>query len=605
MKTTEKILALRGLMEKEGIDAVLVPSCDAHMSEYVGEHWKARTWITGFTGSAGTAVITRGDAGLWTDGRYFIQAARQLEGSGVRLFRMGEKDVPTVEEWLAQTLPHGGCLAVDGRTLSGSAFKALEDALAVRSVVVRTDIDPVGAVWDSRPDISADPLFLHGDVYAGKTRAGKLADIRGLMEKRGADYFLVPSLDEIIWLYNIRGSDVPYNPYVTSFAVVGKTGAWLFVNPEKVPAEARQELESSGVQVLEYEAVYPFLAEIGGPAAILYDPEKTNVRLIRSVPADVRKIEAESLITNAKACKNDAEIENIRDCYVKDSVALVKLFKWLKESVARGEAVTELDVDAKGQAIRGELPLYMGLSFDTISAYGDHAPMMHYAPTPEIQYTLEPRGFYLIDSGCQFLNGTTDITRTVAMGPLSDEEKRDFTLTLRSLIALSTARFLYGSTGSNLDVLARMPMWENGLDYKCGTGHGVGYFSTVHEAPQRFAVKPNTAKLEKGMTITVEPGVYKEGKHGIRTENTLLVAEDVTTECGSFMKFETLTFLPIDRSAIVAEMLSEKELRWINSYHEEVFEKLSPYLDQDEKSWLRAETAEIRTAPEDTDGPSD
>lgn len=592
METSEKISKLRELMTREGIDACYVPSCDAHMGEYVGDHWKCREWITGFTGSAGMAVITRDDAGLWADGRYFIQAARQIEGSGVRLFKIAEPGFPTCEEWLAEVLPQGGCLAIDGSVLSASAMKGFSDALERKSITIRTDLDPIGAIWEGRPEIPADPAFLHEDRYAGKSRGDKLAEVRAAMEKRGADYYILTALDEICWLYNIRGNDIPCNPYVTSFAVIGRDAAYLFADSAKVPESVRGALAESNVTVLKYAGVYAFVKSIASPASILYDPEKTNVSLVRAIQPSVKKIEAEGLVTPLKAVKNDVEIANIRDCYMKDGTAVVRLFKWLKENVAKG-GITEMDVDEKGQEIRKKLPLFMDLSFNTIAAYGANAAMMHYAPKPDSQAVLKPSGMFLLDSGCQFLNGTTDITRTIALGPVTDEEKKDFTLTLKSVIALSTAKFLYGATGSNLDVLARMPMWQNGMDYKCGTGHGVGYFSTVHEAPQRFAKTPNTAVLEKGMTITVEPGVYKEGRHGIRTENTVLVTEDEKTADGQFMKFETLCFLPIDRNIIVPAMLTEAERRWINDYHRQVYDKLSVYLDDGEKEWLKAETAEI------------
>ena len=592
MRTSDKIIRLRELMTIEGIDACYVAGCDAHMSEYTGEHWKSRQWISGFTGSAGTVAITGDEAGLWTDGRYFIQAANELEGSGIRLFKMNEPGVPTCEQWLAEVLPQGGCLAADGTTLSVSTAKAISDALEGKNVIIRTDLDPVGSIWDDRPAIPGDKLFIHNDIYAGRSRTEKLGQVREGMKKQGADYYLLSALEDICWLFNIRGNDIAFNPYVTSFALIGTDTAFLFVDPDKVSDEARRVLTETNIQLREYTEVYDFLKEFSGKAAIIYDPERTNVSLVRSIGPDVRRIEAEGLVAPLKAVKNSVEIDNIRDCYVKDSVALVKLFKWIGENVAASQ-ITELDVDKKGIELRNELPLFMDLSFGTISAYADHAAMMHYSPTPANQYVLKPKGFFLLDSGCQFLNGTTDITRTIALGDLTDEEKTDFTLTLRSVIALSTAKFLYGATGSKLDILARMPMWENGMDYKCGTGHGVGYFSGVHEGPQRFGMKPNNCVLEKGMTITNEPGVYKEGRHGIRTENTLLIVEDETTECGTFMRFEDLCFLPIDRSALIPEMLTAFERSWINEYHRQVYDKLSGYLDEEEKAWLRIQTASI------------
>ncbi|RAV05548.1 aminopeptidase P family protein [Paenibacillus sp. YN15] len=592
MNTSEKLSQLRTWMEKVGIDACLVPSADAHMSEYVGEYWKSRQWISGFTGSAGTAVIAREDAGLWTDGRYFIQAANQLEGSGIRLFKMGELGVPGHEEWLAEILPQGGCLAVDGRSLSVSAFNKLSALLADKSVSIRTDLDPVGAVWKDRPAIPGDKLYLHEAVYAGKTRTEKLAEVRKAMKARHANFYLLPVLDEICWLFNIRGNDIPHNPYVTSYAVIGENEAYLFVDPHKVDEAERKLLAEDGVQLQAYGQIYAFLAKLDSGDSILLDPEKTNAGLYRSISASARKILSEGLVTPLKAIKNEVEIPNIRDSYIKDAVALVKLFKWLKDTVPH-QAVTEIDADLKGLEFRKELPLFVDLSFSTISAYGDHAAMMHYRALPDFQYTLKSEGFYLLDSGSHFLNGTTDITRTLALGNLTEEQKKDFTLVLKSVIALSTAKFLYGTTGSHLDVLARKPMWDKGLDYKCGTGHGVGYFSNVHEEPHRFNQKLLNVRLEPGMTITVEPGVYKEGRHGIRTENTLLVIRDETTEFGSFLRFETLCFLPIDRNAIDPALLSPFELDWINEYHQQVYDKLSVHLDDAHKEWLKQETAKL------------
>jgi Xaa-Pro aminopeptidase len=592
MNTSEKLSQLRVWMEKESIDACLVPSADAHMSEYVGEHWKSRQWITGFTGSAGTAVIAREDAGLWTDGRYFIQAANQLEGSGIRLFKMGEIGVQSHEEWLAEILPQDGCLAVDGRSLSVSAFNKLSTLLADKSVSIRTDLDPVGAVWSDRPAIPADKLYIHDAVYAGKTRLEKLAEIRQAMKARRADFYLLPVLDEICWLFNIRGNDIPHNPYVTAYAVIGEQAAYLFVEPHKVGQAERELLLKDGIHMEGYGEIYSFLGKLDDHTSILLDPEKTNASLYRAIATSARKIISEGLVTPIKAIKNEVEIRNIRDSYIKDAVALVKLFKWLKETVPQQD-VTETDADLKGLEFRKELPLFVDLSFSTISAYGDHAAMMHYRALPDAQYTLKNEGFYLLDSGSHFLNGTTDITRTLALGKLTDEQIKDFTLVLRSVIALSTAKFLYGTTGSHLDVLARKPLWDNGLDYKCGTGHGVGYFSNVHEEPHRFNQKLLNVRLEPGMSITVEPGVYKEGRHGIRTENTLLVIQDETTKFGSFLRFETLCFLPIDRNAIDVSLLSPFELEWINAYHQQVYDKLSVHLDDAHKAWLKQETAAL------------
>lgn len=594
MKTRDKLSLLRQWMAKENIDGCYIPSSDAHMSEYVGEHWKSREWISGFTGSAGTAVVLKESAGLWTDGRYFIQAAQELEGSGITLFKMGEPGVPTVEEWLKDNLSSGSRLAVDGRTVSIRTMESLSKATESNNIVFLTDEDPIGAIWQDRPEIPAESLFPHDEELAGKTRVEKLTQIRTAMKSHGADYYLLPVLDEICWLLNIRGRDIPCNPYVTSYVVVGPDSAYLFTDLRKVPEDMVRTLANDGIRVLAYEAVYEYLSGLEAPAALILDPAKTNVRLRTSIPEFIRVIEAPSLVTPLKAIKNDTEIGHIRDAYLKDCTSLVRLFKWIKDNVARG-GITELDVVDKSLEFRRELPLFQEFSFDAISAYGDHAAMMHYKPVPEAQYPLKPEGFFLLDSGCHFHNGTTDITRTLALGPLTDEQKRDFTLVLKSVIALSTARFLYGCTGSSLDILARKPLWDHGLDYKCGTGHGVGYFSNVHEEPQRFSHKPNMAVLEKGMLITVEPGVYKEGRHGIRTENTLLIVEDETTEFGTFFRFEELCYLPIDREAILPSLLTDSERSWLNLYHQEVYCRLSAtgMLSTEDLEWLKRETAAI------------
>lgn len=592
MKTTEKLTLLREWMKENGADICYVPSSDAHMSEYTGLHWRSRAWLTGFSGSAGTAVVTADDAGLWTDGRYFIQAEKELQGSGIRLFRMGEPGVPGCEEWIAGKIPEGGRIAADGRVLSADSLKTLKKAVLRKSAVFLTDADPFETIWSDRPEIAPDPVFVHEEIYAGESRVEKRMEVRAEMAKHQADYYILTAVDEICWLFNIRGSDVPFNPFVTAFALVGRETAVLFANPMKFTDEVRKVLADDGIDIRDYEAVYDTVHALSGNLSVLYDPEKTNVRIAGSIRPEIRVIEADSLVIPMKAVKNLTEIRNIRDSYLKDATALVRLFKWIQDNVSK-KSVTELEVDEKGLEFRRELPLFKGLSFGTIAAYGKNAAMMHYAPKPESNSVLEPHGFFLLDSGCQFLNGTTDITRTIALGELTDEEKTDFTLTFKSLIALSSAKFLYGATGPNLDVLARMPMWQRGMDYKCGTGHGVGYFSTVHEAPQRFAKTAAGARLEKGMIITVEPGVYKEGKHGIRTENTLLVIEDETTSDGMFMRFETLCFLPIDLRGIVPSMLSDFEKDWLNSYHADVYRKLSPLLDEEHRIWLRDQTAPI------------
>lgn len=592
MKPVERVRELREWLSERQIAACVVLSGDAHLSEYEGEHWKSRRWITGFTGSAGTAVITAEDAGLWTDGRYFIQAERELEGSGISLFRMTEPGVPQWDEWLAEQLPQGARFAVDGRTLSVSAMKSLKGKLAEKGIQAITDLDPVGAIWKDRPGIPAEPLMLHDESYAGLSRGAKLAQVRSAMQRAGADYYVLSALDDLCWLLNIRGRDIPHNPYVTAFAVIGVHNVLLFAGEHKVTAEDKATLALDGVEIKEYEDIVPFLQTLPEAASVLYDPNKTGYSLAAAISPSAHIIESPGLVVALKSIKNEVEIKNIRDVYLKDSAALVQLFKWLQETVPL-RPVTELEADQKGLELRRQQPLFAELSFSSISAFGANAAMMHYSPSADHPVNLEARGLYLLDSGSHFLNGTTDITRTLALGPLTDEEKRDFTLVLKSVIALSTAKFLYGSTGSTLDILARKPMWDNGLDYKCGTGHGVGYFSNVHEEPQRFSFRPNDVRLEPGMIITVEPGVYKEGRHGIRTENTLLISEHVTTEFGRFLHFEDLCYLPVDYRAIVPSMLSREELDWLIDYHAKVYDKLAPLLDEEHRLWLKRETAAL------------
>lgn len=592
MVIKERLIKLRELMKNEGISAYIIPSTDAHQSEYVGEYWKCRQWISGFTGSAGTVVVTLDKAGLWTDGRYFIQAEKQLLGTGIDLFRMGEFGVPSFSEWIRENLKSGEKVAFDGKVFSMAAVQKLKAELSLKNIEVIINLDFIGQIWKDRPSIPEDKIFVHQVKYTGKSRTDKFNEVRKIMAEKGASYYMLASLDDICWLFNIRGRDIPSNPYVTSYAVVGEEKCYLFVNMKKVDDKAREELEKDGVILKEYNEIFKFLEQLDNEASIIFDSNKVNAYLYNSINTMVKKIDEYNLTTMLKAVKNDVEVENIKMAYIKDGVALVKFFKWLKENVEK-QAITEIDAENKAEEFRKQQELFLEPSFATIAGYKEHAAMMHYKANSETTYVLKPEGFFLIDSGAHFLNGTTDITRTVSLGKLTEEEKRDFTLVLKSVIALSTAKFLNGATGSNLDIIARIPLWNCGLDYKCGTGHGVGYCSNVHEEPQRFSQVPNTIKLIKGMTITIEPGIYKEGLHGIRTENTVLVVEDEKTEFGQFMRFETLSFIPIDRRAIVKEMLTIEEVQWINCYHGKVFEVLSPHLNEEEVQWLESETAEI------------
>lgn len=592
MDVKKRIEKLRNLMKENKIDAYIIPSFDAHQSEYVAEHWKSRQWISGFTGSAGTVVITLDDAGLWTDGRYYIQAEKQLEGSGIRLFKMADLGVPSYTEWLKNTLKKGSTVGFDGSVFSVDLFKGMEKSFKSKNIDKKIEKDLIDEIWEERPEIPKELVFLHGIKYAGKSRVEKLNKVRANMSTKGANYYLLTSLDDIAWLLNIRGNDVPNNPVVISNVLVGEDKCYLFVDASKVTHDIRLELENDGIEIKGYNEIHQILNQLTIDDSVIFDANKTSISMYNSVNNDTTKIEEPNITTALKAIKNEVEIENLRNCQVSDGLAMVKFIKWLKESVT-SEKITEISAQQMLESFRRQQDLFVEPSFDTIAGYKDHAAMMHYKANKETQYTLKDEGFFLVDSGGQYFNGTTDTTRTIVLGKLTEEEKRDFTLVLKGHIALSSVKFLEGATGSSLDVLARQPIWEYGLDYKCGTGHGVGFFLNVHEGPQGFRKEPNSVKLEKGMVITNEPGIYKEGKHGVRTENIMLVVEEEKTEFGQFMSFEAITYCPIDLDGIDKDMLTDKEKQWLNDYHKMVYKRLSPYLDDEHKAWLKKETREI------------
>lgn len=591
MKVKERIEALRKLMRDNEMDAYIVPSFDAHQSEYVAEHWKSRQWISGFTGSAGTAVITLEDAGLWTDGRYYIQAEKQLEGSGMRLFKAAEPETPSFAEWLGDVLKKESSVGFDGTVFSVDMVRDIHKELDDKNIGLKFEQDLINQLWSDRPEIPKSPVFVHEVKYAGKSRTEKLNQVREEMTKLGANHYLLTSLDDIAWLLNIRGNDVPNNPVVISNVVIALDKCYLFIDSSKLSKDIKSTLEPESIELKDYNEIEKFLEELADKDAVIFDSGKTNICLYNAIPENVKKIEKPNITTSLKGIKNENEIENLKNCEIMDGVAMVKFIKWLKTSVNK-EKITEISAADKLEEFRSQIELFTGLSFDTIGGYKDHAAMMHYKATEESQYTLKNEGFFLVDSGGQYYNGTTDTTRTIVLGKLTEEERRDYTLVLKAHIGLSTAKFLHGATGANLDVLARQPIWKYGIDYKCGTGHGVGFFLNVHEGPQGFRAN-NYVKLEKGMILTNEPGIYKEGKFGIRTENMMLVVEDEKTEFGQFMKFEPITYCPIDLDGINNDMLTIEEKQWINDYHNDVFNRLSPYLNEEEKQWLKEETIEL------------
>ncbi|WP_243473925.1 aminopeptidase P family protein [Schnuerera ultunensis] len=593
LKVNEKINSLRKIMEEKGIKAYIIPTYDPHQSEYLADHYKTRVWISGFTGSAGTVVVTEDEAILWTDGRYFIQGENELAGSEIQLFKMGIPGFPTYMEWLRDNLNDGDTIGFNGKIFPQSDVNKLEKEIRKKKIKFIDEFDLVGELWADRPSMPNSKAFVHDVKYTGKTAKEKIEEVRKEMEKKGADYFLIGSLDDIAWVYNIRGRDVACNPVVISYALISKDKAWLFVDKDKVEDDVESHLKENGIEVDEYDKVIDYVKNIEKGSKVFIDPSRINGWLYKGIPKECEIIEGVNITTELKGIKNSTEIENQKNAYIKDGVALVKFLYWLDENLGKIK-ITEVSAAEKLEEFRKKQDGFIEPSFDTIAAYKENAAMMHYkAEEEKSNYELKKEKMFLVDSGGQYYDGTTDITRTIVLGDITEEEKRDFTLTLKGHINLINARFLYGATGSSLDVLARYPLWQEGIDYKCGTGHGVGFLLNVHEGPHRISTIPDKVKMEKGMVVTIEPGVYKAGKHGIRIENVAVVAEDIETDSGQFMKFETISYCPIDLDGIDVDMLTEEERKWLNNYHKEVYEKISPYLKDDEREWLKKETRSV------------
>ncbi|WP_302458448.1 aminopeptidase P family protein [Mediterranea massiliensis] len=586
MNTTiqERIRALRAWMKQAGVEAFVIPSTDPHLSEYVAPHWQSREWISGFTGSAGTVVVTLEKAGLWTDSRYFLQAASQLEGTGIDLYKEMLPETPSIPTFLCAELQEGQTVGIDGTVFSTEAARSLKEELAAARIAVKSLPDPMDDIWTDRPPLPQAPAFIHELKYAGRTCAQKLEAVRAEMRRAGAQCLLLSALDEIAWTLNLRGSDVHCNPVVVSYLLIGEQEACYFIEPQKLTSSVRAYLEENGVACLPYADILAHLQEL--PAgSLMLEPGKTNYAVRSAIPQQCRVIEAASPVALLKAVRNEQEIAGLRQAMQRDGVALVKFLKWLEEAVPQDHE-TEISIDRKLHELRAAQPLYMGESFDTIAGYGAHAAIVHYEATPETDIPLEPRGFLLLDSGAQYLDGTTDITRTIALGPLTEEEKTDYTLILKGHIDLAMAVFPEGTRGAQLDVLARMPIWQHRMNFLHGTGHGVGHFLNVHEGPQSIRMNENPVTLHVGMLTSNEPGVYKAGSHGIRTENLVLTVPAGEGLFGRYLKFETVTLCPICTRGIVRELLTPAEIDWLNQYHRRVYEQLSPSLDEDERLWL-------------------
>lgn len=588
-KIRERVALLRTFMQEKEIRAFIVPSTDPHSGEYVPEFWESRKWISGFTGSAGTAVITDETGGLWTDSRYFLQAASQLEDTGIMLFKDRLPETPSIAEWLGSVLSPGDKVGIDGWVNTTAEAENLQKQLQAYGLQLVSTEDPFQRIWKDRPSLPLNPPFILPLSYAGKNCTEKIAEIREQIFLNHADAILLSALDEIAWTLNLRGSDVHCNPVFVSYLFITDTTTTLYILPEKITPEIKQYLSDNQIEVKPYQAIEADLHHYTGKGIQL--TPGTNYALYQAASHN-QIIRHESPVLYMKAIKNETEIQGFHHAMIKDGIAMVKFLFWLKNTVKNSQE-TELSIDRKLYNLRAEQKDFKGISFDTIAGYQAHGAIVHYEATEETNATLHPEGLLLLDSGAQYLDGTTDITRTIVLGPVTKEQKTDFTLVLKGFIELSMAEFPYGTCGTQLDVLARQFMWKFGINYGHGTGHGVGHFLNVHEGPHQFRMNHMPALLLPGMTVTNEPGIYKAGKHGVRTENTMLIVKSKETEFGAFYKFEPLTLCPIDKEAILPEMLSYEEKQWLNNYHSLVYDRLNASLNTDEQAWLKEATSPI------------
>ncbi len=592
-ETLDTIQQFRTLLKQFKLDAFVVPTADPHQTEYVHPHWKAREWLSGFTGSAGSVAILPESAGLWTDGRYFIQAEQELQGTGIALFKQRMPDVPELIDWVCENVPENGAVGVDGRQITAKQAKDWGKKLKKKNIRLVTDLDLVSKLWKNRPALPDAPTFPHPVEFSGQSTADKLKEIREAMQEKEADTYLLTSLYDIAWLFNLRGGDIPYCPIAMAYALIETDDACLFIDEKKVSEAVRTELDACGIATQPYDNIFQALENLPDSRTVFLDEERVNTRLRQSIPSACKVTTGKDLTDLPKARKNKTQLEGWHRIQELDGAAMVRFWKWLEEQLPLG-GQTECTAADKLEYFRRSNPDCAGLSFPSISAYGPNAAMMHYFPRPKTCANLEARGFYLVDSGGQYAGGTTDITRTFALGKLTEEQRFDYTLVLKGVINLSSARFLKGTAGNNLDILARQPLWEHALDYKCGTGHGVGHFLNVHEGPQGFSQhKLSDTPLEPGMVLTIEPGVYKENRHGIRIENMVVVEADCETESGTFYCFNELTLCPIDTAPLDTDLMTEKEMAWLDAYHQTVLEKLSPHLSTEEVQWLEGKTTLI------------
>lgn len=595
MKVSERIAKLRALMAEKGIDAYVVPTADFHQSEYVGEHFKARKYITGFSGSYGTAVICQDDAGLWTDGRYFFQATNELEGSGVRLMKMFVGDTPSVTEYLADKIPEGGKVGFDGRVLSMDEGKEYEDALSPKNISIDYEEDLIDQIWEDRPPLSDKPAFFLEEKYSGESSAHKLERVRKIMKDNGATVHIIASLDDTGWLLNVRGDDIDFFPLLLSYSIVRMDGVDLYVDETKLNDRILEEFKKVNVTLHPYNDIYEDIKKLDASETALIDPMKMNYALYKNIPCKIAESANPTILM--KAMKNDVELENIKEAHIKDGIAITKFMYWIKTRYDK-EDITELSSADKLTSLRAAQEGYIRDSFEPLCAFADHAAMMHYSPSKETDVVLKEGAMFLNDTGGGYYEGSTDITRTFILGSIDQDMRKYFTAVVRAMMNLSRANFLYGCHGYNLDVLVRQPIWDLNIDFQCGSGHGVGYLGNVHEPPTgfRWYVVPSKNEhhqLEEGMVITDEPGIYEDGKFGIRIENEFIVRKGELNKYGQFMHFETITFAPIDLDGIDPEEMTKSEREWLNNYHKDVYEKIGPHLTDEEREWLKEYTRAI------------
>ncbi len=595
MSTAKRVEKLRALMAEKGMDAYVVPTADFHQSEYVGEHFKARKFISGFSGSYGTAVITKDDGGLWTDGRYFFQATNELEGSGIRLMKMFVGDTPSVTEFLADVVPESGTVGFDGRVMSMGEGEEFEEALTPKNIKINYSEDLIDEIWEDRPPLSEKPAFFLEEKYSGESTASKLARVREKMKEAGADIHIIASLDDTCWLLNVRGDDIDFFPLLLSYSIVTMDSVELYVDERKLNDQILAEFAKNNVHIHPYNDIYEDVKKLDPSLSAMIDPMKMNYALYKNIPC--KTVEAANPEILMKAMKNPVELENIKEAHIKDGIAITKFMYWVKTRFDK-EKITELSAADKLTSLRAAQDGYIRDSFEPLCAFADHAAMMHYSPSPESDVELKEGAFFLNDTGGGYYQGSTDITRTFVLGSVDQQMKKYFTAVVRAMMRLSRARFLYGCYGYNLDILARGPIWDLDLDFQCGTGHGVGYLGNVHEPPTGFRwyivpSKNEHHQLEEGMVITDEPGIYEDGQFGIRIENEFIVRKGVQNKYGQFMYFETITFAPIDLDGIDPEEMSKDEREWLNNYHKDVYEKIGPHLTDEEREWLKEYTRAI------------